>query len=148
MLSCTMGSQKVPGMVVLQYNGNTPFAFKAGPLRIHTLAPPILTVLEVGIFQSLAAAFDLVSSMVGKRVPLGPIPRVGNSRKSLGARSGEYGGRVMTQQAMCGSVRCRDAEATVPACLPLPLQTLLVEVASNTLPRRYELKVHQIVDVK
>jgi hypothetical protein len=38
----------------------------------------------------------------------------------LGARSGEYGGWVMTgiapQQAMCGSLRYRDAETTVPAC--------------------------------
>ena len=34
-------------------------------------------------------------SMVAKRVPLRPIFRVGNSRKSLGARSGEYGGWVM-----------------------------------------------------
>jgi hypothetical protein len=38
---------------------------------------------------------------------------------SLEARSDEYGGWVMTriaaQQAMCGSVRYRDAETTVPA---------------------------------
>jgi hypothetical protein len=30
----------------------------------------------------------------------------------------------MTQEAMCGSVRYREAEATAPACLPLPLQNL------------------------
>ena len=77
-----------------------------------------------------------------KRVTLRPILRVRNSRKSLGARSREYGGWVMTrmffsamnccttstvvgwwqecfsrrgiaaQQAMCGSVLHRDAETT------------------------------------
>jgi hypothetical protein len=34
--------------------------------------------------------------MVVKRVPLRSIFRVGNSQKSLRARSGEYGGRVIT----------------------------------------------------
>jgi len=48
------------------------------------------------IFRSWAVAFDLMSSMDVKRVPLMPIFRVGNSQKSLGARSGEYGGWVMT----------------------------------------------------
>jgi hypothetical protein len=64
--------------------------------------------------------------MVAKRVPFRPIFRVGNSQKSLGdRRSGVYTGLVITamfsrgriaaQQAMCGSVRYRDAETTVPA---------------------------------
>jgi len=35
-------------------------------------------------------------SMVAKDVPLRPTFRVGNSQTSLGARSGEYGGWVMT----------------------------------------------------
>jgi hypothetical protein len=35
-------------------------------------------------------------SLVENRVPLGPILRVENSEKSFGARSGEYGGWVMT----------------------------------------------------
>jgi hypothetical protein len=47
--------------------------------------------------------FDLMSSMVVKRFPLRPIFRVGNSQKSLGVRSGEYGGWVMT--GMLSSVR-------------------------------------------
>ena len=34
--------------------------------------------------------------MVGKRIPLRPIFRVGNNQKSLGVTSGEYGGWVMT----------------------------------------------------
>jgi hypothetical protein len=32
-----------------------------------------------------------------------------------GTRSGDYGGWVMTQEAMCGSVHYHDAETTVPA---------------------------------
>jgi len=38
-----------------------------------------------------------MSSMVAKRVPLRPIFRVGNSQKSLGARSEEYGGHFYMQ---------------------------------------------------
>jgi hypothetical protein len=79
-----------------------------------------------------------------------------NSQKSLGARSEECGGCVMTgiaaQQAMCGSVRYRDAETTHCPCLPLvtplPLQNLHVEMISNILSNRYELTVPQTVDVK
>jgi len=36
-----------------------------------------------------------MSSMVAKRAPLRPIFRAGKSQKSLGVRSGEYGGWVM-----------------------------------------------------
>jgi hypothetical protein len=78
-----------------------------------------------------------MSSTVAKHVPFGTILRAGNSQESLGARSEEYGGWVMTQEAMCGSARYCEAEATVPACLPLvallPLQKLLVRThgASN-----------------
>jgi hypothetical protein len=41
-------------------------------------------------------AFDFMFSMVAKNFLLRPIFRVGNSQKSLGARSGEYGGWMMT----------------------------------------------------
>jgi hypothetical protein len=54
--------------------------------------------------------------MIPKLVPLRPIFGVRNSQKALGVRSGEHGGWVMTQQAMCGLVRYRDAATTVPAC--------------------------------
>jgi hypothetical protein len=65
----------------------------------------------------------------------------------------------MTQEAMCGFVRYREAEATGPACLPLaaplppnciaqPLQNLNVQMASKTLSSRYELVVQQTVDIK
>jgi len=36
--------------------------------------------------------------MVAKRDPWGPIFRLGNSQKSVGARSGEYGGWVLVVQ--------------------------------------------------
>jgi hypothetical protein len=57
----TIGSQKVPGMVVLQCNGRTYgnaclIAFKVRPLRTHTLAPSILPLLEApaeGFFWNL-----------------------------------------------------------------------------------------------
>ena len=70
-------------------------------MRTDTLAPSIVPLLAApaeGFFWNLpefGVAFDM-SSMVAKRVPLRPIFRVGNSQKSLGARSGEYGGWVMT----------------------------------------------------
>jgi hypothetical protein len=67
------------------------------------------------MFRGSAIAFDLMSSIVAKHALLGPIFRVGNSQKSLGARSVEHGGRVKTgmfsrrgtatQQVMCGSAR-------------------------------------------
>jgi transposase len=43
--------------------------------------------------------------MVAKRVPLKPIFRVGNSQKSLAARTGEYGGHFYVQVLQ----RLRDA---------------------------------------
>jgi hypothetical protein len=69
-----------------------------------------------GIFLTSAVAFDVMSSMAVKHIPLWTIFRVRNSQKWLGERSGECGGWVMTQQAICGSVRYRDAETTIPAC--------------------------------
>jgi hypothetical protein len=127
----TKGSQKVPGMVILHCNGVHTAALswsssKQDPCtHTHLLHPSChcwkrrrkaLFIYCFLNFLSSAVAFDLMSSMVAKRVPLRLIFEVGNSQTSLGARSGEYGGWVMTQQAMCGSVRYRDAETTVPAC--------------------------------
>jgi hypothetical protein len=75
------------------------------------------------MFRSSAVEFDLLTSIAAKSVFLRPAVCVENSQKSLGARPGECGCWVMTQEAMCGPVRRREAEATVPACLPacLPL---------------------------
>jgi hypothetical protein len=58
---------------------------------------------------------------------------------------------------MCGSVRYRDADTTVPATCPADPSNCIepasardshVEMASNILSRWYELTVHQTVDVK
>jgi hypothetical protein len=114
-----------------------------------------------GIFGNSAFAFDLVSSVVAKRVPLRSIFTSGNSQMSLGARSEEYGDWKMTgiffsarncaQQAMDCSVRYRAAETTAPVtcrAASTELLHLLVEMTSNTLSRWYELMVQQTVDVK
>jgi hypothetical protein len=82
--------------------------FKVGPKHLREAS--------FGIIRSSAVAFDLMSSTVVKCNTLRPIFRVGNSQKSPEARPGDCGGWVMTQQAMCGSVRYPDAETTVPAC--------------------------------
>jgi hypothetical protein len=76
--------------------------FKVGHLRAHT---HLLNKschfwkhrrkASFGIFYSSSVAFHLMSSMVAKSVLLRPVFRVGNSQKSLGARSGSYGGWVM-----------------------------------------------------
>jgi hypothetical protein len=55
-----------------------------------------LVEASFGIFKNSAVAFNVVFSMVVKRVPLRPIFKVWNSQKSLGVRSGEYGGWVLT----------------------------------------------------
>jgi hypothetical protein len=126
-----MGSQKVPGIVVLHCNCRTRYKaylniFKVRAMRTSTLTPSRLSLLEAPaegffvLFRSSAVAFHLMPFIVVKRDPLRPIFRVRNSQKSLGARSGGCGGWVMTgiaaQQAMCGLVRHRDTETSVPAC--------------------------------
>jgi hypothetical protein len=118
--------------------------------------------VSFGILRNSAVTFDFMPSKVAKHVLLKFIFRVGNSRKSLGARSGDVGGRIMgritVQQAKCGWMRYRDAEnhcpcpplvaPLPPSCIAQPLQNLRVEMTSNTLSRRCELTVHQTVSVK
>jgi hypothetical protein len=126
-----MGSQKVPGVAVLHCNDRTCgnaylMTFKVRPLRAHTLSQSVLPLVEAPSEDSFwnlpefLVTFELMSSMAGNHVPLRPIFRVRNSKKSLWARSGECGGWVMTgtaaHQEMCGSVRYSDAETTAPAC--------------------------------
>jgi hypothetical protein len=115
-----------------------------------------------GIFRSSAILFHLMSSMVAKRVPLRPILRGGNSQQSLGTRSGERGGWVKTrtaaQQAICGSVRYRDAETAQlslprdpplpPNCIARPLENLHIKMIINILARWYKIMAHPAVDVK
>jgi hypothetical protein len=127
-----MSSQKVPEIMILRCNGRTYgkaylITFKVGPLR--TLGPsimPLLAALAKGFFW--AVAFDLMSSMNARRVPL--RTRAGNSR----ARSGGHGGWVKTEQAMRVSVRYREAEATIPACHSLRrfLRTASAELARRS----------------
>jgi hypothetical protein len=123
-----MRSQKVPGMMVLHTNGR---AYSNIHFQSRTFKHTYLLYqfhcywihrwkTSFGIFRCSAVAFHLLSPMVAKCVHLRPIFRAGNSQQSLGARSGEHGGWVMTviaaQQAMWGSVRYLDGETTVPAC--------------------------------
>ena len=94
-----------------------------------------------------------MSSMVAKCVPLRTIFRAGNSQKSLGARSGDYGGWVMTrmlfsarnaaQQLMCGSVRYRGAETTLPATCRA-ISSELHRATPAKLARRNDHRTHQI----
>jgi hypothetical protein len=155
----TMGSQNVPGMVVLHCNGRTQgnanlITFKVGTLCTDTCSIDPATVWSTGgrlLFESsgVRPPHYFMYSIAAKRVPLRPIFRVGNSRKSLGARSGEYGGWVMTtRDVWLGTLSwCRNHCPCLPLVAPLPLQNLHVEMTSNTLPRRYELTVHQTVHV-
>ena len=107
MYGFTRGCHKVPGIVVYHRNGRTYdnaylITFKVGSLRTHTLAPSILPLLDAlaeGFFWNLPEFSRRIRFYVlhgAKRVTLGPIFRIGNSRKSLGARFREYGGWVMT----------------------------------------------------
>jgi hypothetical protein len=72
-----------------------------------------------------------ISSMVAKRVSLRPIFRVENSQKSLGARSGEYGGWVMTRMVFSASNSYTTSGvwlgAFAPSHTPLALQQFLAE---------------------
>jgi len=65
-----------------------------------------------------------MSSMVAKRGPLRPIFRLGNSQKSLGVRSGEYGGRVMTGTLFSARNCCTTSDVWLGAFAPS--HTLLV----------------------
>jgi len=62
-----------------------------------------------------AVAFHSMSSMVAKRGPLRPIFRLGNSQKSLGARSGEYGGWVMTRMLFSARNCCTTGDVWLGA---------------------------------
>ena len=65
-----------------------------------------------------------MSSMVVKRVPLRPTFRVGKSQKSLGARSGEYSGWMMTN-AFLGEELLHNKQC-VARCNNVPSHTSVV----------------------
>jgi hypothetical protein len=53
---------------------------------------------------------------------------------------------IAARQAMCRSARHLDAETAVPAsCGASSSELHRVQVTANTLPRRYQLVVHQTV---
>jgi hypothetical protein len=83
--------------------------------RVGSLRPPP---------PSLSLCCSIHPGFGGSTV--GPIFGAKNSQNLLGVRSGDCGGWVMTQHAMCGSVRYRDAETTVPACHLLRLSPICV----------------------
>ena len=56
-----------------------------------------------------------MSSMVAKRVLLRPIFRVGKTQKSLGARSEEYGGWVMTRTLFSATNCCTTSDVRLGA---------------------------------
>jgi hypothetical protein len=120
----------VLGMVIVHSNGRTYsnaylITFKVGPLFTHKLAPWILPLLEApaeGFFWNLPE--------LGNRIRLHALhgcetsPLVAHFQKKerpkvIRSEIGGYGGCVMTgiasRQAMCGSVRCRDAKTKAPA---------------------------------
>jgi hypothetical protein len=132
-----MGSQKVPGMVVLHCNsriyGNS--TFKVRPLCTHKLIPSSCHCWKhqwkdsFGFFWSLTVVFILMSSMVLKYVPLRPIFRVGNSQKSLGVRSGE-GTNVFLGEELLHNKRCM-AQCVTMMHKPLFLPTVTPRTPQN-----------------
>ena len=124
--STTRGSHKVPGIVVLHCNGRTYdnaylITFKVRSLRTHTLAPSILPLLDAlagGFFWNLPEFSRRIRFYVlhgAKRVPLRHIFRTGNSRKSLGAKSREYGGWVMTGMLFSARNCCTTSDVCLDA---------------------------------
>jgi hypothetical protein len=133
-------------MVVLHCNGRTCgkaylITFKVGPLRIHTHTHRHTHLLyrschywkhrrkaSFGIFRSLAVAFDLMSTMVAKRVPLRPTSRlVRNCCTTWDVWLAALSIIVMQKQLLLPLV------APLPQnCIVQPLQNLHVGKISNT----------------
>ena len=88
-----------------------------------------------GIFRSSVVSFDLMSSMVAKRVPLRPIFRVRKSPKSLRARSGEYGGWVMTGMLLSARNCCTTSRES-GFCSTITHRATHHLLCSNTSPRK------------
>jgi hypothetical protein len=156
-----VGSQKVPRMVVLHCNGRSYgnaylITFNVGLLHAHThLLHRSSHCFErqrkglFGIFWSSAITFHLISSMVVKHVPLRSIFVVWNCQKSLGVRSREYGGWVMTGMLFAARNCCTTSDvwfSTLLWCrkpLPLPLVASLPRTASRNLCKTYKVKLVQ-----
>ena len=68
--------------------------FKVIPLGYNTLVPAFFPILEALLGMSLSSLSDsvFISSIVAKRRPFMGLFNLGNSKKSQGTKSGEYGG--------------------------------------------------------
>jgi hypothetical protein len=168
-----MGSQKVPGMVVLHCNGKTYgntylITFKVGPLFTQTLAPSILPLLEapadasLGIFRSSPVAIRFYILHGCEPCPLGAHfqssaqPEVTGSEVRRVRWLGDDRNSCTTSDVWLGALLwcsnhcpCLPLVAPLPPnCTTQPLQTLHVAMTSNTLSRRYELMVHHTVELK
>jgi hypothetical protein len=169
----TMDSQKVGGMVVLHCYGKSygnpyPITFKVGPVRMYTLAPSILTLLE-------APAEDFFWNLpeFGRRVRFDALhgcetcpleahfqrreqPVVIRSEIRRVRWLGDDRNCCTTSDVWLGALsRCRNhcpcpprVSPLPPNCIAQPLQNLHVEMTNNTLYNRYELMVHQTIDIK
>jgi hypothetical protein len=101
-----------------------------------------------GIFLSLEVELYFMSPMVAKCFPMRSIFRVWNSQNSLGAICGEYvvGSSqesisqrgIAALQAMCGSVRYREAETTVPATCRAASSELHRATSEKHVRRKYK----------
>jgi hypothetical protein len=124
-----MGSQKVPGMVVLHCTGRAydrayVITFRAGPLRIHTLTPsipPMLEDSEEGFFRNLPEFGRRIRSDppgLQNAPPCGPFAEY-RTAKSHSERDPESAvEEEFTKGDVCGSAHHRDAE-TAPLSLSL-----------------------------
>ena len=88
-------------------------------------------------------------SMVTKRVPLRPIFRLGNSQKSLGARSGDYGRWVMTGMLFSARNCCTTSDVWLGAfalhnkrCVARCVRTEPHIASCAAIPRRLKHSCH------
>jgi hypothetical protein len=122
-----------------------PVVFNPFFVRVLAYVMVLLEAPAEGFFRNLVEfgrhiRFDVLHCC--ETCPLETHFRVGNSQKSLGTRSGECGGWVMTQQVMCGSVQ-------KPLSLPATCgATSSAQLAQQHSVQAYGLMVHQTVYVK
>jgi hypothetical protein len=146
-----MGTQNVPRTVVLCCNGRTYgnaylITLKIEPLRSHALA----------IVRSISGKLLLKSSRLlrfdvhyGCEICLRRVQWLGYHRKVLNEEL-LHNKRCVARCVivMHETLSLPLTAPLAPNCIARPLQNLHVRIASNVLSRRYELTVHQPVDVK
>jgi hypothetical protein len=164
-----MGSDKVPGMVILRYNGRTYrnayiITFK---VRAHTLAPTILPLLEAPAedfhwkLPELGGSirFDVVHGR--EMYPIEDHFQSREESKFIRRENWRVRRLVDDRNILLGEellhnkrcvARCAIGMQKILSlfpqnCIAQPLQYLHVEMTNNALSRRYELMVHQTVDI-